>query len=106
MRTSPSPQLAPAMALVELLKTHPDLADHITWSIPRIRPYLIGCIHDGGMAVLADCAEFLGGSIRAADDTSRSGDRLVQQHVLSSTWHDVRVEVSVTLPVPAVGVAA
>ncbi|MFE1192861.1 hypothetical protein ACFW6E_08680 [Streptomyces olivaceoviridis] len=98
-------QLSAATALVQLLTEHPDLSDHLTWSITRTTPTLTGYIHDGGMAVLADCAEWLGGSIRAGR-VWESRDGRLRQHVLTTTWRDVPVEVVVSVPVRALAVAS
>jgi hypothetical protein len=104
--TSNSSQLSAATALVQLLTEHPELSEHMTWSISRSGPVLCGFIHDGGMPVLADCAEFLGGSIRADDSTYVTGKQEMRTHVLASTWRDVQVQVLLPLPVAAEQVAA
>lgn len=105
METKGNAQLSAATALVQLLTEHPVLSDHVSWSIPRTYPSLTGYIHDGGMGVLADCAKALGGSIRAGREYESGGERL-RQHTLSSVWRDVRVEVTLTLPVAVAAVAA
>jgi hypothetical protein len=102
---SNSTQVSAATALVQLLQEHPELSDHVSWSISRTTPTLTGYIHDGGMRVLADCAKFMGGSVRAGE-AYESRDGWLRQHVLSSTWRDVPVEVVVALPVAAEAVAA
>lgn len=104
--TSHSTQLSAATALVQLLTEHPELSEHMTWSISRSGPTLGGFIHDGDMSVLADCAKFLGGSIRADDSTYVSGEQEMRTHVLASTWRDVRVQVLLPLPVTSEQVAA
>ena len=100
-----STQLSAATALVQLLTEHPELSEHMTWSIGRTQPTLVGYVHDGGMRLLSECAEAMGGSIRAGHESERGG-RLMRQHVLSATWRDVPVEVLLSLPVPAGRVAA
>jgi lysozyme family protein len=105
MASSSQTQLSAAIALVQLLQEHPELSDHITWSIPRTLPTLTGYIHDNGMRVLADCARILGGSVRAGKSYKRD-DQWVRQHVLSATWRDASVEVVVSAPVAASVVAA
>lgn len=105
MRGSSQTQRSAAIALVELLGEHPDLADHITWSITRSRPTLTGFVHDGGLRVLDECRVFLGGSISAAD-AYRRGDDWLTPYTLSSTWRDVPVEIQLSLPVASEAVAA
>lgn len=92
-------QISAATALVQLLEEHPELSLFISWSVPRTSPILVGTIHEGGMQVLAYCAEFLGGNVRAAHKTWERGGLVMRQHVLASTWRDVPVEVAVSLPV-------
>jgi hypothetical protein len=100
-----STQISAATALVQLLQEHPDLSENLSWTISRTSPTLVGYIHDGGMRVLADCAQIVGGSIRAGGEIERDDQRL-RQHVLSSRWRDVPVEVLLTLPVAAEAVPA
>lgn len=100
-----STQLSAATALVQLLTEHPGLSDHMTWSISRSRPTLVGYVHDGGMRLLSECAEAMGGSIQAGRERE-SGGQVVRQHVLTATWRDVPVEVLLSLPVSAGQVAA
>jgi hypothetical protein len=99
-------QLSAATALVELLTEHPELSEHVSWSISRSHAVLCGFIHDGGMPVLAACAQIVGGSIRPDDHTHESGGQRKRTHVLTSTWRDVRVQVLLPLPVAAEQVAA
>lgn len=99
-------QLSAATALVQLLTEHPELSECVSWSISRVGAQLVGFIHDGGMPVLAECAQIMGGSIRPDDHTHESGGREVRTHVLTSTWRDVRVQVLLPLPVAAEQVAA
>ncbi|WP_225840256.1 hypothetical protein [Streptomyces sp. NK08204] len=103
--TRNSTQISAATALVQLLTEHPELSEHLTWSISRTSPVLVGYIHDGGMRVLADCADFLGGSIRAGVEHGSSAERL-RQHVLTARWRDVPVEIIVSVPVRSLAVAA
>ncbi|MES9522393.1 hypothetical protein [Streptomyces capoamus] len=104
MASNPTSQISAATALVQLLTEHPNLSENLTWSISRTAPTLTGYIHDGGMAVLADCAEWLGGSIRAGQEYE-SRDGQLRQHVLSARWRDVPVEVVVSVPVRTLAVA-
>jgi hypothetical protein len=94
-----STQLSAATALVQLLTEHPELSEALSWTISRSEPALIGYVHDGGMSVLAECARILGGSVRASDKTYQRGSQVVRQHVLSSLWRDVPVQVLLSLPV-------
>ena len=104
--TSNSTQLSAATALVQLLTERPALSEYMTWSISRSGAILCGFIHDGGMQVLADCAEFLGGSVRADNVTYERGGQRMRTHVLASTWRDVPVQILLPLPVAAEQVAA
>jgi hypothetical protein len=97
--TTHSTQLSAATALVQLLTEHPELSEALSWTISRSEPALIGYVHDGGMPVLAECARILGGSVRASDKTYQRGSQVVRQHVLSSLWRDVPVQVLLSLPV-------
>lgn len=101
-----STQLSAATALVQLLTEHPELSEALSWTISRSEPALIGYVHDGGMPVLAECARILGGSVRASDKTYQRGSQVVRQHVLSSLWRDVPVQVLLSLPVAVEAVAA
>jgi hypothetical protein len=105
MAHNPTLQISAATALVQLLTEHPDLSEHLSWSICRTSPTLIGYVVDGDMSVLADCAGFLGGSIRAGREY-KSGDQLLRQHVLTARWRDVPVEVVVSVPVCTLAAAA
>jgi hypothetical protein len=105
-QTQDQTQLTAATALVQLLAERPDLSEHITWSIGRTGATLVGFIHDGGMPVLADCAEFLGGSVRADDSTYQRGDQWMRTHVLTSTWRDAAVQLLLPLPVATEAAAA
>lgn len=99
-----STQLSAATALVQLLTEHPDLSEHMSWSVSRTNVVLVGFVHDGGMQVLAECADVLGGSVRAGQ-AYEGADGKKRQHVLSATWRDVRVEILLSLPVAAEAVA-
>lgn len=105
MASNPTSQISAATALVQLLTEHPDLSEHVTWSISRTAPTLTGYIVDGAMSVLAECAEWLGGSIRAGREYDSGAERL-RQHVLTARWRDVLVEVVVSVPVRALAVAS
>lgn len=106
MKTNPNPQLAPAMALVELLRTHPELPP-ASWDIQESnKPTLHGHIHRGDMGALRVYAEALGGSIRPVHDFELAG-QAVRSHYLTTVWRDVPVELVVVVPLPVpVGVAA
>ncbi|WP_019328865.1 hypothetical protein [Streptomyces sp. TOR3209] len=105
MKTNPISQHGAAVALVQLLEEHPELSRHLTWSVPRTGPGLVGIVHDDGVRVLADCRRFLGGSVQVGRE-HESGGVVVRQHVLASVWRDVSVEILVSLPVAAEAVAA
>ncbi|MFC8424008.1 hypothetical protein ACFUN7_24540 [Streptomyces sp. NPDC057236] len=105
MKTNPIPQLAPATALVQLLTEHPNLPA-AEWSMSSVTAELRGFVYGAGMEALALYADVLGGSIRAAKTTYEDRGQQVRAHRLSSVWRDVRVEVTVALPVAAEAVAA
>lgn len=105
MASNPT-QLSAATALVQLLTEHPELSEYMTWSISRSHAVLCGFVHDGGMPVLAECAQIMGGSIRPDEHTHESGGQLKRTHVLTSTWRDVSVQVLLPLPVSSTAVAA
>lgn len=105
MASNPTSQISAATALVQLLTEHPDLSEHVSWSIGRTAPTLTGYIVDGAMSVLADCAGYLGGSVRAGREYESGAERL-RQHVLTARWRDVPVEVVVSVPVRTLAVAA
>lgn len=105
MATSSQTQLSAAIALTQLLQEHPELSKYVSWSIGRVHAELTGCVHEGGLAVLNDCAGIVGGEVTVSDPYERGG-RLMRQHVLTSEWRDVLVVVLVSLPVAAEAVAA
>jgi hypothetical protein len=105
LKTQPISQHSVATALVQLLKEHPELSDVLSWTIGRVRPTLTGVVHTGGMEVLDRCAGIVGGSVEVSAPYGQDG-RMVRQHVLSSVWRDVPVEVIVSLPVAVEAVAA
>ncbi len=98
LKTNPIPQLAPATALVQLLTEHPELPA-TEWSMSSVVPELRGFVYGAGMEALSLYASVLGGSIQAAKNTYEDRGRQVRAHRLSSVWRDVRVEVTVALPV-------
>lgn len=106
LNASSQTQLSAATALVELLTEHPELSEHTSWSISRSRAVLCGFIHDGGMSVLDECAQIMGGSIRPDDHTHEHAGQHRRTHVLTSTWRDVSVQVLLPLPVAAEAVTA
>jgi hypothetical protein len=92
-----NPQLAPAMALVELLQAHPDLPA-ASWDIQEgDKPVLHGHIHRGDMSALRLYAEVLGGGIRPVRDFELAGQQ-VRSHYLTTVWRDVPVELVVVVP--------
>jgi hypothetical protein len=94
------------MALVELLRTHPELPA-ASWDIQEgDKPVLHGHIHRGDMDALRAYAEVLGGSIRPVRDFELGG-RPVRSHYLTTVWQDVPLELVVVVPLRvAAGVAA
>jgi hypothetical protein len=106
VKVSPSPQLAPALALVELLQAHPE-RPAASWDIQTgDKPVLHGHIHRGDMDALRAYAEALGGGIRPVRDYELGG-RLVRSHYLTTVWRDVPVELVVVVPLRvSAGVAA
>jgi hypothetical protein len=101
---SKSTQLAPVMALQQLLQENPDLPD-ATWSIDPYEGVLHGHLHNAGMCDLAAYTVVLGGAVRPGRDYE-SGGRMVRPHYLRSTWRDVPVSVVVVLPAPAASAVA
>lgn len=98
----PGALAVPAVALAELLTTHPDLAPEasgLTWTLT-----LVGGIRaeataagDGGRAV-DRCAQIMGGTpVRVSVGAGQ--DRVVVAE-LATTWHGVPVEVWATYPEP------
>lgn len=98
MKTEPISQLSAATALVQLLQEHPRLAA-AEWSINSVTAELRGFVYGAGMKALSQYADVLGGSVQAAQNTYEDQGRQVRAHRLSSVWRDVRVVVTVALPV-------
>jgi hypothetical protein len=99
VKSNGTPQLAPAMALVELLQAHPELPA-VSWDIQEGgKPVLHGHIHRGDMDALRAYAEVLGGGIRPVQDFVLAG-RPVRSHYLTTVWRDVPVELVVVVPLP------
>ncbi len=98
MKTQPISQLSAATALVQLLQEHPHLTA-AEWSISSVTGELCGFVYRAGMKALAQYADVLGGSIQADKHTYEDQGRQVRAHRLSSVWRDVRVVVTVSLPV-------
>lgn len=103
MKTQRTPQLGAALALVELLKEHPELAS-AGWSIDSVSGALHGHVHADTFDALNAYAAVLGGGIRPGRDY-RSGEQMMRPHYLHTVWRDVRVTVALVLPAP-VAVAA
>lgn len=93
-------QLAPALALVQLLQEYPTLPD-ATWHVDPTTGVLHGHLHQAGFADLAAYTVVLGGAVRPGRDY-RSGDRMMRPHYLKAEWRDVTVSVCVVLPAPVV----
>lgn len=104
-QTRTAGQLSAATALVQLLSEHPELSEHMSWSVSRTNAVLVGFVHDGGMPLLAECADILGGDVQSGQ-AYEGADGRKRQHVLSAVWRDVRVEILLSLPVAAEAVAA
>jgi len=98
LKTQPISQLSAATALVQLLQEHPHLTA-AEWSINSVTGELRGFVYGAGMKALAQYADVLGGSIQADKHTYEDQGRQVRAHRLSSVWRDVRVVVTVALPV-------
>lgn len=97
MSTKPSPQIAPATALVQLLQEHPGLPEAI-WTVngPTLRGHVYGP-NAGNFDALRAYAEALGGSIRPRHSYSSCGETL-RLHELTTCWRDVRLAVAVSVP--------
>lgn len=96
----PNPQIAPAMALVQLLTEHPNLPA-ANWSVDAYNGSLHGHLHVESFGALNAYVRLMGGSVRASKRTRLAGDHEVRTHWLSTRWRDVPVEVAIALPVPA-----
>lgn len=107
MSTKPSPQIAPATALGQLLQEHPELPQ-LEWSIPRTHGVLRGVLYadDHPFEVLRAYAEVLGGAIRPGtgpgDEFESCGLRR-RVHRLTTTWRDVTVVVEASATVGLCG---
>ncbi|MFB7461218.1 hypothetical protein [Streptomyces sp. NPDC056188] len=106
MKPNPISQHGAAIALVQLLEEHPELSKSMSWTIGRVRPHLMGFVHEGGLAVLNDCVGIVGGEVTVGAPYEQRGGLIVRQHVLASEWRDVSLEIVVSLPVAAQAVAA
>lgn len=93
-----SPQLGAALALVDLLKEHPELAV-ASWSIDSVTGSLHGFVHEESSGAVERYAEVLGTEVVQGLPYVFDG-RTVYPYRLSTTWRDVRVSVSATVPVP------
>lgn len=99
MTSDSIPQLAPAMALVELLREHPELPP-VGWSIGESSTLVGTLMTDGdGLSVVAAYAEVIGGSVRTSD-FDRNGDHRLTGNV-RTVWRDVTVDVWVSYPAAA-----
>lgn len=106
MASSSQTQLSAATALVQLLHEHPDLADFVTWSIPRSLPKLHGFVNDGGLPVLAACVSYIGGTVVTDGAPYDNGGRRVQRYLVETTWRDTPVSITALVPLSAEAVAA
>ena len=94
--TNPIPQLAPAMALVELLREYPDLPP-VSWSISDTGTLCATLSTDAdGHTTAAAYAEVIGGVVRTTD-FERNGDHRMSDSV-RAVWRDVTVDVWVSYP--------
>ncbi|WP_413102280.1 hypothetical protein [Streptomyces sp. Inha503] len=107
MSKKPSPQIAPATALGQLLSEHPELPP-VEWTVPRTHGVLKGALFadDHPFEVLRAYADVFGGSIRP--DTSpgaefESAGLVRRVHRLTTTWRDVPIVVEATATVGLCG---
>lgn len=95
-----SPQLASATALVQLITEYPE--PRATWWLTETGT-LSGFLHADSFEPMHIWAERLGGSIRACKTTREDREgRTVRTHTLTTRWRDVRLDLSIALPVPPV----
>lgn len=104
MTTNPIPQLAPAIALVELLREHPELPP-VAWTIGDTSTLCGTLVLDiDGRPVVAAYAEAIGGEVRTTD-FNRNGDHRMSDSV-RAVWRDVTVDVWVSYPAAQVAQVA
>ncbi|MFJ8301554.1 hypothetical protein ACIQ9R_37395 [Streptomyces sp. NPDC094447] len=101
MKNNPtgSPQLGAALALVDLLKEHPELAV-ASWSIDSVTGSLHGFVHDESSGAVEVYAEVLGAEVVKGLPYAFEG-RTVYPYRLSTVWRDVRVSMAATVPLTA-----
>jgi hypothetical protein len=96
------PQLAAALALVDLLREHPEQAGAAMWSIDRRGYSLHGFVPErsaaGGHAVEV-LARLLGDRAELEPSEYLSGGMLCRTVRVDVVWRDVRVEVCASVPV-------
>ncbi|WP_329424057.1 hypothetical protein [Streptomyces sp. NBC_01268] len=97
MSTNRTVQLGAAMALVELLKEHPELAA-AGWSLDAVTGSLNGFVHEESVTALEAYAEVLGAEVTPGLSYVFDG-RTVSPYRLSTVWRDVPVSMAVTVPV-------
>ncbi|AZM46613.1 hypothetical protein DMB38_13015 [Streptomyces sp. WAC 06738] len=95
---TPSAQLGPALALVELLKQFPGLPA-AEWCVDQYTGELSGHLYRSTFDKLTAFAEVLGGEIAPGRDYEFRGEML-RPHRLRSVWQDVRVVITATMPAP------
>lgn len=98
-------QIAPAVALVQLLQEHPELPP-LTWTIQRggsaeLRGDAYAEQHP--FEVLRAWADVLGGEIAPDRTDFECGGLVRRMHRLSAVWRDVRVVVSAAATVGVYG---
>lgn len=91
-----SPQLGAALALVELLREHPEL-ELASWSVDPVRGSLHGFVQEESRDAVAAYAEVLGGEVEQGLSYAFEG-HTVTPFRLSVVWRDVPVSVSGTVP--------
>ncbi|MEU1373044.1 hypothetical protein ABZ442_05185 [Streptomyces triculaminicus] len=98
MNTQPNPQLAPAMALVQLLTDHPDLTV-VRWSVDpgTLRGYVCGPL-DGNWKALHACADLFGATARPRKGTYEALGIRLRTYEITTIWRDVPVEIAVSIP--------
>jgi hypothetical protein len=97
--TNPNPQLAPVLALAELIREHPELP-RVDWSMSSTGFFSATWTSDEDARPVAEAyAEVLGGEPRSYT-YSRSGD-VRQAFQLRTVWRDVAFDLWVSGPVPA-----
>jgi len=91
-----SPQLGAALALTQLLQEHPELSA-AGWTVDPLSGSLSGFLYEESSQALEAYAEVLGGEVTQGLPYPFE-ERTVYPYRLSTTWRDVRVSVSATVP--------